>query len=553
MAKRDDDDRDNDDLDAEEVAEEADDVAEEAADEAEDAEEADEADADEPEADEADDYEEADEDAVDLDEDEPYEEEPEKPRLKPKVTALTLVLCGLNVLAALGFLYLLMLDFEKRQAHTFAAVQHEFRLAGVGTNEDRDGITAGIVALPKPKLSDEALKAAYRGRGGSGAAAAFTPVEDGFRYRLYGISPELLKEELKDLGEPVATIEEEMERLQRKLPGDLQDVVKKQAERMQKATDADKRQKIARLLYPLCRNPMQVEKLHANIERAQGVAALDRMLADAVERRILADILLPFEMFRSSAANDVTLEKAADAGDVPIEKLRELMNRRLIAAAKDTYDGAVHFGDEWNNQTRWTIDKRQNAAFLLVDLAYARNHLTPLGKDESPLLYPNGLARAQRISGLYDFTAAAKAYNTALRQWEERVLAAIALDRDGFYILTKNNEIKRSDSFADKHAALQFRIRQVQSLIRQAEARIQDIDQQIARAKQLVDVRTKDLAEVENRIKQERAVTKKNIAELRQLQDQLFENQKILATAEEINSRLLEQIRTKSGVKGTEP
>lgn len=547
MAKRDDDD-----FDADEIAEEADDVAEEV----DEAAEADEAEADEADVEEADaaasgEFEEAESDAEDFDEEEPYEEE--KPRPKPKVTALTLVLCGLNVFAALGFLYLLMLDYSRRQAYTLSAVQHELQLVGGGTDEDRQGVTAGVAALPRPKLSDESLKSAFRGRGGSGASAAFTPVEDGLRYRLYEAAPNLLHEEFpKDFGEPVKTIEEEMKRVQGKLPGDLQEVVTKQAERMQKATDADKQKKLAMLLYPLCRNPMQVEKLDARIKRAQG-AALDSMLADAIERRILADILLPVEMFRSSESDDVTLEKAADAADVPIEKLRELMNRRLVAAAKDTHDGAVHFGKEWEGQKRWTIEKRQNAAFLLVSVAYARNHLTPLDKEENPQLYPNGLKRAQLISGLYDFTAAAKAYNDALRKWEERVLAAIALDRDGFYIQTKNNEIRRSDSFAEKHAALQFRIRQVQSQIRQAEERVKDIDQQIERAKKLVEVRTKDLAIVENRIKQERAITKKRIEELRQLQEQLFDNQKILSTAAEINAELAERLNKLSGVKGAQP
>jgi hypothetical protein len=555
--------RDDDELEPDEVAEEADEIAEEAA-EAEDAEAADaddaeavEADADsdvaeaedDAEAEEskaADEFEEAEADADDVGEEEPYEEE--KPKPKPKITGLTLTLCILNVAAALGFLYLLMLDYSKRNSYTYAAAQHEFPMAGVGTNEDRHGITAGVETLPKPKLSHDALNSAFRARGGSGTTGSFTPVEDGIRYQLYGMPPELLKQELKDVGDPVATVEEEMKRLQGKLPGDIQAVVAKQSDLLKKATDAEKQKKLAMLLYPLCRTRMQVEKLDAKIKRAQG-AALDSMVADAVERRILADILLPVEMFRSSDTEDATLEKVSDAGDVPIDVLRKLMDRRLEAAAKETHDGAVHFGKEWDNQKRWTIEKRQNAAFLLLSLAYARNHLTPLAKEDSPFLYPNGIVRAVRISGLYDFTTAAKAYNDALRKWEERVVAAIALDRDGFHIVGKNNEIKRSESFAEQHAALQFRIRQVQTQIRAAQARIQDIDQQIDRAKKLVDVRTKDLAEVESRIKQERAITKKRIAELRQLQDQLFENQKILATAAEINARLEAEIRALSGVK----
>ncbi len=571
MAKRDDEDLDADDVAEEADAEEADALeadeagADEAGpDEAEMADaEADEAMADAAEADadvadeaEADEADEAEADAG-ADEEEPDEEEPdepqpyeeEKPRKKPKVTALTLVLCFLNVIAAAGFLFMLMLDFSKRQAYAFAAAQNEFHLIGLGVAEDREGITAGVEALPRPKLSQDAIAPVFRGRGGSGATAPFMSVEDGLTYHLYGMPEDLLKQELKDLGDPVGSVEEEMKRLQGRLPGDIQEVVKKQAERLQKATDLEKQRKAAMLLYPLCRTPMQVEKVEAAIKRAQG-AMLDSMVADAVERRILADILLPVEMFRSS--DQPILENCADAGAVGIDKLRKLLNDRLAAAASATHDGSVHFGKEWDNQKRWTIEKRQNAAFLLVSLAYARNHLTPLAKEESPFLYPNGLDRAQRISGLYDFTEAASAYDKALRKWEERVIAAIALDRDGFQIQV-NNDLKRSASFAEKHAALQFRIRQVQQEIREADGRITDLQEQIDRATKLVAVRTKDLAALEARIKQERAITKMQIAELRQLQRELFDNQKILADAAEINARLLARINKLSGVKGTKP
>src|SRR5262245_13734993 len=113
---------------------------------------------------------------------EPYEEEP--PAKKAKVTGLTLTLCILNVLAALGFFFMLVLDFQKRRDYTVTAAQNEALLMGAGTKEDREGDTAAQAAAPSPKLSDQALKEAARGRGVT-VSEPFTSVEDGFRFQLY--------------------------------------------------------------------------------------------------------------------------------------------------------------------------------------------------------------------------------------------------------------------------------------------------------------------------------------------------------------------------------
>jgi hypothetical protein len=539
MAKRDDHDRDREDVeDAEEAAE---------------AEEAEEAEADEAEAEEAakaEDVEKADSEAGDA---EPPEDEeaqaPEKPKPKPKITGLTLTLCILNVAAVIGFVVMLVLDYGKHQVYTYAAFQYEFQFAGLGTKEDPAGVTAGVETLPRQKLTPEALKAAYSSRGGASVSEPFAPVEDGLRYHLYGES-EQLKELLKDLGNPVGNIEEEMARIKGGLFNQIESVAKELSQSMEKAADAAKKARIAMLLYPLCFNPMQVEKLETKIKKAKG-NEVTALLEDAVQRRILADILLPVEMFRpgESEVNKLAiLEKAADKDEVPLNTLVELMRSRLDEAAAAKYDAKVHYGKDWEGVARWTPEKRQNAAFLLVSLAYAHKHL-PGKKDDEQLLDPKGRERAQRISGLFDFTQACVNYNDAVQKLEQRVIDAIALDRDGFFVQAG----ARSDSFADRHAAAIQQIRLVQLQIRQAEERVKDLQGQIDRAKKLVEDRTAQKAETEERINQERKITAKRAEELRVLQQQLYRALAQLADAADINARLEADIRKLSGVKGREP
>lgn len=558
MAKK----RDDEDLHDAEVAEAAEEAAEEA--EVADAEAAEEAGV----ADEVEDAAPAEEveEAAPPDDEEPGDEEPyqeEPPPKKAKVTGLTLTLCILNVLAALGFVFMLLLDYDKRQGHTFAAAQNEAQLVGVGTKEDHQGPTAALEAMPRQKLSDQVLKEAFRGRGGASVSELFSSVEDGLRFQLYAREwgPALLKEMMADLPEPVGSIEEEMTRLKSRLPNDIKAVADQLQTSLAKATLADKQKKLGMLLYPLCVNPKQVMELEKKIKGAQG-PELDKLLAEAVERRILADILLPMELFRASDPNKKIDEKAGvlryhsvleNAAEAPIDELWKLLDKRLDAAASDKHDGSVHFGEEWNGKQRWTIEKRQNAAFLLVSLAYARKHLNPNAKDEDELLlYPKGLVRAARLSGLYDFTTACHAYNEAVRRLHKRALAALALDREGFDIVDKNKQIRRSESFAEKHAALQFQIRAVQLQIRQAKERIADLQQQNERGSQLVKDRDALRAEIEKRTREERAKTAKLAAELRVLQSQLHEANLKLADAAENNAKLEERLRILSGAKGAE-
>src|SRR5262249_8540941 len=133
-------------------------------------------------------------------------------------------------------------------------------------------------------------------------------------------------------------------------------------------------ERVARILLSLARSTDQVELLEKRLEKATR-EQLDKLLADAAERRMLVDILAPLEMLRASNVDrttpktdrkkleqfnlktddldptlpkpptDVVLDHAADTELVPLKLLRDLVSRRIDAALAAKYDPAVHFGD----------------------------------------------------------------------------------------------------------------------------------------------------------------------------------------------------------------
>jgi hypothetical protein len=531
MAKRDDDD-----LDIDDIAEGADeaDEAEEAADDADEVEDAD----DDEDAEEADDEGGDDDDGASDDEDEAEEEEPAKPVKKAKITGLTLTLIILNVLGSIGFLVLLLMNYERRQGFTHAGIEHEATVAGVGTEEDQKGVTAGTSTLPVPRsMSADELSNAVPG--GDRVAAW----EGGFDFLLYGdaVSPEVRKKIMSDAGEPVLTIEEEMRRLKTALPAKIEETAKSILDSAK--GDADKRTKISALLLPICFDVYQVDKLDKRVQAAQG-AQLDALLMDVGQRRIIADILNPVEIYRPGdiESKKPFIEKVADLDLMKLEDVKDALTRRLDAAAKDKYDGETFLGKQWDNQPRWTIEKRQNAAFLLVSVAYARNPMPePKASFEEKLLIQNARKRAERIAGLYDYTAACANYIDALETLQDRVQTALLVDRDGFSIKIKGQD-RQSQGFVDRHADAIQDIQDIKLNIRRATERLGDLTKQRDDANKLYKERLAHVKNVEARIVKARSQTAQDAQKLRKLQDELFEAQKVLADAAAINQQLLEQI-----------
>jgi hypothetical protein len=549
MAKRDDDDLDDIEEAAEEAAEadEVEDADEDVEEAAEDADEADDDDADDAGEDEDDD---GADDGDDADEEEAEEEQPSR---KAKITGLTLTLIILNVLAALGFVFLLIQDFGTRQKHTWSGVEHEAALFGSGTTDEHKAQTPDIGAPPQPRISADEIKDAMKNRGAKAGSEALAGVDQGLQHGIFsaGVGEAARKELLKDLNPPVASIEEEFGRLKTALLSEIENTGKSMVEAL-KGDDA-KRDRVRLLLMPLAVATFQIDALDKHIAAAQG-EALDTLLNEATQRRLIADILNPVEMFRPGDidAPNSFIEKVADLDALKLDDVKNLLVARLDNAAKEKYDGNLHLSKEWDSQPRMTHEKRQNAAFLLVSIAYARKHLDDKAKLEEQLLFPQGLVRAQRIVGLYDFAAACRQFTQALRRLEERVQTALVTEREGFSV-EAGNQVKRGEGFADRQTTAVRRIQDVQLDIGRAEERKKTLEVQLAGAQKLLaerEAHTKDLAE---RINKARGDTRVLAGELRLLQRQKFEADKKLADAAEINLRLLRDIEELTSGKRKQP
>ncbi len=140
-----------------------------------------------------------------------------KPKLQP-MSAITMVLFVLNILAAAGFTFLILMDYQARHQIKKAIFDLDIRFAGLPLDEEKDKPSASQLTDPKVNLSSEELKAAFSSRRtGQTAKAAFQGFEgtlnpvvgpDSFPKdylnKLFGKVPE----------GPVKTLEEEVRRLQ---------------------------------------------------------------------------------------------------------------------------------------------------------------------------------------------------------------------------------------------------------------------------------------------------------------------------------------------------
>ena len=154
----------------------------------------------------------------------------------------------------------------------------------------------------------------------------------------------------RDLLNPVATQNEEIDRLKLDLPKRIADaadeVLKKQT------TDDEKKAIVRKTLYPIVGdarwkakdaplNIWEIDKINDKLEKLTG-AELDEMVKDSVQRRIYWDILAPLNLVRPG---DVTAAQIETMGDlnVTIDDLKGYLLARLDAAiAPDVRPQGLH-------------------------------------------------------------------------------------------------------------------------------------------------------------------------------------------------------------------
>jgi hypothetical protein len=499
----------------------------------------------------------------DKDKDDDKVEEEEKPTAKN--TALTLVLCVLNVLAACGFVFCLFLNAQFRYPVIESAFLYGLRFEGLPLAEEDKNSAFSPTFQPVVEIRPEEAKTA------AGKRAVNVPE----KFQIFKgtlnlqIRPEQmdnpdLQRKYFGAGEPVKTLEEELKRVQAKLhetiDGAAQDTAKKAD------TDDKRRQLIARMLLPLSHTTEQIEQLAAKIEAA-GDGELKTLAVDAVQRRLYLDLLHALQKFRpwgrnkaAKAAADAAPDPAAagnpnppvtvdpkladeEAADyrlvdqgvdfktVPLAKLKELLDKRFeMALAPETYDGF----------TQVAFEKRAVISFLLTAASFLQHPESQL------LLLPDQAERTELVVGVVQYATAVNALAAALKgmsaEWERKAFE----DREGGISYEMVNNVKvgtKINNFHDRHKIWLNQLAAVVREIKDHEFRLNTLQLQLATTKAEHDTRKVYYNEVVTQLLDERKRTADLAKVLATLEHDLFEIQRQSAEATESNLLLIDEIR----------
>jgi hypothetical protein len=463
---------------------------------------------------------------------------------RAKTPMLAVVLIFLNIVAALGFTFLLVMDYSKRQAWSYAVFKKDLELMGLPLKEETDVPSASRVTIPRQELDSEQLKKALSERPQTkGGSEPFQPVTLKLANPILPqhLTPEILNDWFKnndwygDVGEPVETLDKEVERLKTWVPGEIA----KEADAIAASAKDEKARRalLDSLLMPLAYTPQQIDTLDKKIKQ-EPADKLDSLIKDAAQRRMLVGILTPLEKHRPAELKDRLLEQAANYDTVELKRLYDLWERRVDAALNSKIDPSVHFGGpEWDGKMQDTIEKRTAIAFLVTTVAHAQ-------KPDGKLLNANGPQRAQVVIGLYEYAFAVQRLTAAMMGSFERVLESIVSDRDGAAFRNpKTGKVERNYAFVDNYRAEVRKIQELVATIDKRQKRLDDLQGQMADHEKIVADREKQVKAVTEKLLKARAESFRQIQELKVLQKQFFEATKKLIDAQEQNLRREKELR----------
>ena len=479
----------------------------------------------------------------DRDDEPSVDEGPPPVRAKTPVLAIVLILLNLAVLPV--FLFLLMMDYEARTNFSYNTFLNYVLAQGLPLEEDEKGNTLAQDAA-RVQIDGQRLREAHKKRVSSGSdvkgGEVFASVDEVLPIRIKPSDIDAITQKhiFGSLGEPVRTQDAEVVRLKNLVPTEMEKVADELAARF--PADDARRAAARKLLLPMAWSTQQVEKLEKQIAEAAG-PKLDELLKDAVQRRMLADVLAPLNVARPGDVDKLTVERLSETDVYPLELLKGLLQQHFEAALKDTHVAEVYKGRELEGVKRDTADKRRHIAVLLFTLGQVRKPESP-----EPLL-PNQLERAQVVSGLHEFAAAASAYVQAERELEQRVLAALQADREGYEVMVKDKVDKnaevpgRAAGFVRNHDAEVQRLRKIVSDIAQAQERLKTATAQRETYRKLYDERVTHMKDMTGKLLKARAQSKEAAVELQRVEAELVEALKVLADAAQKNVDLERAIR----------
>jgi hypothetical protein len=469
--------------------------------------------------------------ADDLTDDLPPEEAPEP--IQARMSVLTIVLFGLNILAALGFAFLLALDYQKRQEWSTAVFRHDLALWGLPLEEDDAKANSGWeTTKPPQRLDPEQIAKEFNQRNrGARVSEKFQPVEEpiGQRIKPSQLSDETLRELFTGLGTPVKTLQQEVQRVQ----DDVLNQVKTAADEFAQ-TAKDKRATLTYLVLPLAAEPWQINAASESIRSLPG-QVLDGAVVDAAQRLMLVSALKLLHQNRPlEAANPVLTRSALFAQKAAPDNLFEVKLEDIQAQFRQRCQEAMNGGP--GELGKESYEKRRNIAYLLMVVAQMRK------PDLRQPLFDKGPERAQAVVGLEEYLGAAQGLALALEATQKELLAAISADRDGTAYKAGTKE-EKTPGFVGRYEELVQRIVTLVGDLKEQETRLDLLKTREEQHKKQYAERKEYYEENVNKLIAARAETALLAAELRRLEDQLFQAQRELADAARGNERLLGEIR----------
>jgi hypothetical protein len=458
---------------------------------------------------------------------------PARKSSRPRVTVLTTVLCVLNVLAALVFTYLVVMDYKTRQDWSRAVLLHDVALVGLPLEEESRGPSASQATIAKQNLDREVIKAAAQKRG----VRVTDPYKD--IYEIFGadiqpqdLGPDILNLAFRGLGHPVKTLEEEVNRVQKEVLSDIEQAADAFVASAKSADD--KRKMLSYNLMSMAATGIQIDRLDRELRKIPP-ADLDNKLKDAVQRRLLISILRPLDAQSPLGNKDRTLDQAVEFYKVPLDQVVNLLQARFQSALAGKLDFESYQGN--------SIDKRRSMAYLLVVLSQVKK------PDGTPLYSPE---RAQVVVGLYQLASATQDLTTAVLAEHQRLLLAIQEDRDGAGFRSKTGG-GLTPGFVERYQDQVQRLRELAESIQRNQAQLTELEAQIQGQKKNYAERVQRAEQVTAQIVAARAATFKQLQELQDFRNQYFQARLRLREAHLQNLQLERQIRQAEGLKVQTP
>ena len=402
----------------------------------------------------------------------------------------------------------------------------------------------------------------------------FLPFSGSLKHRIQAkhLGKNILKEAYKGTeGPPLATIDEEVQRVKEEFFKKVDELAETALQEAIKIGQADvaalkkknnlstfqqqeiindaKRGLVANLLLSQAYTAHQIDTMYKAI-RMQ--TELDEFAKDAFKRRVYLDVLQPLQYYRpwgrkpqpkdpnappptkpnpkpaTIPAYEI-VENGADFTQIPLEKLREQLEKRFDLALEQTTPDGFQQG---------SIEKRNSASFLLVTVSYAIDPTT------RKMIFPEMPERELVVLGLFSFVDAMNDLAGTIQSRSKLIESKSDVDRDGGTYLEKiGAKPLRIDNYKEKYDRWLTSLSQLVRDIKTYEEQLGESLKQREDSRKQFQKRKAEYESILSDLLKERKKSAKLALELKNLEDHLFRIQRLSAAAGERNLEMEAEIR----------